>query len=72
MADDFVLKRGDRLPALEATLQDAEGRGVDLAGATVRFLWRPAGDSSAVVSARTARVTDAAVADRRLRWSGPR
>ena len=68
MADDFVLKRGDRLPALEATLQDAEGRGVDLAGATVRFLWRPAADSSGVVSARTATVTDAAAGAVRVDW----
>lgn len=68
MAEDFVLKRGDRLPALEATLQDAEGRGVDLTGATVRFLWRAAGDGSAVVSARNAVVTDPAAGLVRVDW----
>ncbi len=68
MADDFVLKRGDRLPALEATLQDAEGRGVDLTGASVRFLWRPAGDSSAAATVRNAVVIDAAAGAVRVDW----
>lgn len=33
----IVLKRGDRLPAVEAQLLDAAGGAVDLTGATVRF-----------------------------------
>ena len=36
---DFKIKRGDRLPALTATLKDAAGP-VDLQGSTVKFFMR--------------------------------
>lgn len=37
---DFVIKQGDLLPVIEATLTDADGNPVDLSGATVRFVMR--------------------------------
>lgn len=43
---DYVIKAGDRLPALEATLQDEDGNPADLTGYTnlqLRWKLRPAG-----------------------------
>lgn len=51
---DFVLKRGDRTPALTATLQDVNGTAVNLTTATsVRFLLRPSRGGTAVATAAT-------------------
>lgn len=35
---DFIIKRHDTRPVLEAQIQDATGAAVDLTGCTVRFL----------------------------------
>jgi len=37
---DFVIKEGDQLPAIEATLTDGDGQPVNLAGAAVTFSMR--------------------------------
>jgi BppU N-terminal domain len=37
---DLTFKKGDRLPAVQATLLDRDGDAVDLTGATVLFLMR--------------------------------
>lgn len=47
---DFTIKKGDRLPVIQATLKDSSGTAVDLTGATVRFhMARP--DKTVVVDA---------------------
>lgn len=50
---DFSIKKGDGLPALTATLIDANGNAVDITGCTVEFRM--------VDKARTIKVEDAAV-----------
>ncbi len=37
---DFVIKQGNLLPVIEATLTDADGAAVDLTGATVKLVMR--------------------------------
>lgn len=52
MADyDFEIKRGDRLPTLQATFTDATGAAVDLTSATIKFLMRPTDSATAKVNA---------------------
>ncbi len=46
---DFYIKRGDRLPKLQATLKNPDGSVVDLTGATVKFRMFPAGGATAKV-----------------------
>lgn len=53
----FLIKAGNTLPALEATLIKADGAKADLTGATVRFLMRAYGGP---VFERVAEVRDAA------------
>lgn len=49
---DFHLKQGDTLPALQATLKDADDAAVNLTGAAVRFhLRRPGADTLTVDAA---------------------
>ena len=46
----FSIKRNDRLPAIEATLE-ADGEAMDLTDCTVTFIMTRVGDTSATVSA---------------------
>lgn len=55
---DFYIKRGDMLPALRVTLQDADGEVIDLTDASVEFNYQLRNPEGAVVS-RTAVVYDA-------------
>lgn len=54
---DIVLKKGDRLPVVKATLKDVNGA-VDLTGTTVKFIMRNGG----VVKINAAAVIESAVA----------
>lgn len=51
MTTDFYIKRGDRQPGISAVLRDAAGVGVNLTGATVKFLMRRFTDGALIVSA---------------------
>lgn len=42
-AFDFVIKKGNLLPVVEATLKDAKDNPVDLTGMTVKFVMRLVG-----------------------------
>lgn len=58
---DFVLKRGDLLPIITATLTDAAGAVVDLTGAAgVKFILRQVSADTAKVNAAAAVVSAAA------------
>lgn len=48
---DFNLKRGNLLPALNATLKYSDGTIINLTGATVKFFMRPKGSSTVIVNA---------------------
>jgi len=48
---DFVIKRGDLLPVITATLKDANGAAVDLTGTAVKLLMKKVGGTSAKVNA---------------------
>jgi hypothetical protein len=50
---DFVIKKGDLLPAIVATLKDANGP-VDLTGTTVKFILRKVGATATKVNATAA------------------
>jgi hypothetical protein len=56
---DFVVRKGDRLPPIVATLKDSEGVAVNLTGATVVFHLRPTRGGTVKVNA-AATVTSAA------------
>lgn len=47
---DFHIKSGDTTPVITATLTDSAGAAVNLTGATVRFIMRKGGTSSAKVT----------------------
>jgi len=55
---DFTLKTGDTSPSIAATLTDSAGRGVNLAGATVRFQMATADYTTVVDAAATIRDAD--------------
>ena len=55
----FYVKQNDTSPAMQATLQDADGNAVDLTGATVRFHMRAIGGTTVVVDAAATVVTAA-------------
>lgn len=68
MADEFNIKVGDTLPALEARLLTTEGTVVpNLASATVAFRMCPKGSDTATVSA-AATVTSAATGAVSYQW----
>ena len=48
MIRKFTIKRGDTRPVLSVTATDSGGGAVDLTGATIRFIMRRWGDSSAL------------------------
>ena len=48
---DFVIKKGDRLSVLTATLKDSAGNAVDLTGATVKLLMKEIGGAALKVNA---------------------
>ena len=48
---DFTIKQNDRLPALQATLEDGEGNPVDLTGTTIKFKMRGASATTLKVDA---------------------
>lgn len=56
---DFYIKQGDTLPALQATLKDADDAAVNLTGATVRFHMRLPGATSLTVDGAAEIVTAA-------------
>ena len=60
MPADYWIKKGDTTPAIASTLLDADGNPVNLTGATVRFIMRKKGASSAKVNAAATVVTPAA------------
>jgi hypothetical protein len=66
---DFTIKKGDRLPVIEATLTDNDDNPADLTGASVRFIMRAPGATSPKVSA-TATVVDAAAGRVKYAWAG--
>lgn len=59
MPADFFIKKNDTTPAITSTLQDADGNAVNLTGATVKFIMRKKGASSAKVDASATVVTPA-------------
>ncbi len=66
--DPFYIKRGDRLPYLEATLSDEGGSLTTLAGATVHFVMRKKGDTTATVRG-LATIVNAAARTVRYEWA---
>jgi len=48
---DFVIKRGNLLPVITATLQDANSNAMDLTGATAKFIMRQVGATLPKVNA---------------------
>lgn len=50
---NLVRKLNDTRPLLHATLKDRDGTPIDLTGASVRFLWRLQGTTSAQSKAAT-------------------
>jgi hypothetical protein len=56
---DFVIRKGDRLPELQATLTDEDGDAVNLTGLVVKFHMRPARGGAAKVDAAATLVTPA-------------
>jgi hypothetical protein len=63
----FYIKQNDTSPAMLATLQDAQGSGVDITGASVRFHMRPIGSAHVTVDA-AATIVDAESGDVRYDW----
>lgn len=55
---DFVIKSGDTLDSLDATLQGADGAAIDLTGATVVFSMQRV-DGALVITEAAATVVDA-------------
>lgn len=45
----FYIKQNDTSPTMLATLQDADGNGVNVTGGTVRFHMRPIGSTTVTV-----------------------
>ena len=64
---DITMKRGDRLPPLEAVLKYSDGSIIDLTGCTVLFLYRQL-DSSTTVS-RSMTITSAAAGAVKYDWT---
>ena len=56
---DFVIRKGDRLPELQATLTDSAGAAVNLTGLTVRFHMRQVGSRTVKVNGAATLVTPA-------------
>lgn len=56
--NEIQLKRGDRRPPLEAVLAYDDGQIIDLTGATVSLLYRPAGDVAASTISRSITVVN--------------
>jgi hypothetical protein len=67
---DFVMKAGDTLPALAATLLDAHGDAVPLGQAAVALHLRRVGET-AVALDDAAEVVDAAAGQVRYVWPAP-
>lgn len=65
---DFTIKRGDLLPAIEATITYSDGTAVNLAGATVKFLMADAASTLKVDAGAT--IVDAAAGEVKYSWSG--
>ena len=65
--DPFYIKRGDRLPYLEATLSDEGGSLTTLAGATVYFVMKQKGSDVTKVRA-LATIVDATARKVRYEW----
>lgn len=57
MPADFHIKVGDTTPAITSSLLDADGNAVNLTGATVKFIMRRKGASTAKVNAAATVVT---------------
>jgi hypothetical protein len=66
MSYDFYIKKGDRLPALERTLLYDSGTAINLTAATVKFIFKKPGASSAVVGNAT--VEDATTGAVKYAW----
>lgn len=64
---DFYIKAGDRWPYLEATLTDADGAAVSLAGATVKFVMATVGGTAKINADVT--VVNAAAGTVRYAWA---
>ena len=70
MAEQFTIKLGDLLPTLEATLFDESGASIDLTGATVLLLLKPASGQAPALSF-DATVVDATAGTVRYDWPEP-
>jgi hypothetical protein len=57
---DFVIRKGDRLPELTATLNDSAGSAVNLTGSTVEFHMRSTAGGTPKVDAAATLVTPSA------------
>lgn len=53
----FYVKQNDTSPAMQATLQDADGNAINVTGASVRFHMRAVGSTQTVVDAAATIVT---------------
>lgn len=66
---DFQIKRGDRLPTIQASLTDGSGAAVNLTDATVKFLMRPRTSATPTVNAAAAIVGTATAGVVQYAWS---
>jgi hypothetical protein len=63
---DFYIKKGDRLPEIEAVLKYADGTVINLTGASVKFIFKKSGATTAVVG--NAVIVDEAAGSVKYSW----
>lgn len=66
---DFNIKRNDTLPAVSASLLDPDGNGVDLAGATVSFVYRLSTEARSTAVSGSAAIVDSNNGVVRFDWT---
>lgn len=66
---DFNIRRTDTLPSVSGSLLDPDSNPVDLAGATVEFVWRLSTDAKSSAVSGSAVVVDTTNGVVRFDWS---